>query len=198
MKHRGCLLPAGLAGLALSLSIAPARAQVPVACTPTPIEVVRSRGGTIDYLGSVSNIPDLCRVVRSGEAGDYYYGVWKSDWPGAGQAYPALKTVINGGLNSKASFITRSFPGMQWVDTLVNEGLEYVSVDGRPYATLRVMHEREGIEGNTYHSRITVWRDVNTGAALRTYEQQISGQSYGPDTTWQAVKVQPIPPGKAG
>ena len=104
---------------------------------------------------------------------------------------------ILGGLNAHASFITRSVPGWQWIDSFVNEGLEPMDIDGHRYLTLRLVHERTGIEGNTYHSRITTWRDVKTGVALRTYEQQISGQSYGPDTTWQAVKVLELLPGAA-
>ena len=167
--------------------------QTPAACPAAPIEVERSRGGVIDNLGSVATIPDLCRVTRSGDTGDYYYGIWKTDWPGAGDAYPAIKSVILGRVNARASFITRSVPGWQWTDTFVNEGIQPLEVDGRSYTTLRIMHERNGIEGNTYHSMITTWRDVKTGIALQTYEQQISGQSYGPDTTWQAVRVRPIP-----
>ena len=188
---------AALALLSLTAAHAQGQSPIPVACPATPIEVVRSRGGVNDNYGSVPRIPDLCRISRSGETGNYYYGIWKTDWPGAGDAYPTIKYVIYGGLNTRASFVTRSVPGLQWIDTFINEGLQYMDVDGRPYLTLRIVHERNGIEGNTYHSLITTWRDVKTGVALRTYEQQISGQSYGPDTTWQAVKVVPIaaPPG---
>ena len=170
------------------------QAQTPAACPAAPIQVERSRGGVIDNLGSVVAIPDLCRITRSGDTGNYYYGIWKTDWPGAGDAYPAIKSVILGSLHARASFITRSVPGWQWTDTFVNEGIESVEVDGRFYTTLRIMHERNGIEGNTYHSVITSWRDIKTGVALQTYEQQISGQSYGPDTTWRAVKLRPIQP----
>lgn len=178
---------------AVLLGSVAARAETPVACTPTPFEVVRSRGGVIDYLGAVRDIPDLCRVARADGEGNYYYGIWKTDWPGAGDAYPAIKTAITGPFNTRTDFITRSVPGMQWVDSFINEGLVTVVVDGVPHTTLRLAHERRGIAGNTYHSIITSWRDVSTGAVLRTYEQQLSGQSYGPDTTWEAVRVQPIP-----
>ncbi len=154
---------------------------------------MRSRGGVVDYLGAVPGIPDLCRMVRPDGQGDYYYGIWKSDWPGAGDAYPAIKAAINGPFNTRTDFVTQSVPGMQWIDSFINEGVATVIVDGVPHSALRLAHERRGIAGNTYHSIITSWRDVETGATLRTYEQQISGQSYGPDTTWQAVKIQPIP-----
>ena len=176
----------------LVLTPAAAVAARPAACPSEPVRVERSRGGTIDYLGSVPGIPELCRVTRADGAGELYFGVWRSDWPGAGQAYPAIRTVVLGGLGARSSFVTRSWPGLQWTDSFVNEGIEPLSVDGRSYQTLRLAHERSGIEGNTYHSIITTWRDVDTGIALKVFEQQISGQSYGPDTTWQAMRVQPF------
>ena len=179
---------------AVLLASTAARAETPVACTTTPIEVVRSRVGVINYLGAVRGIPDLCRVVRADGEGNYYYGLWKSDWPGAGDAYPAIKAAITGPINTRTDFITRSVPGMQWIDSFINEGQVIMTVEGVPHTTLRLAHERRGIAGNTYHSIITSWRDVSTGAVLRTYEQQISGQSYGPDTTWEAVRVQPTTP----
>lgn len=194
-KNSAAVRRLALAGLGsvLFLASGPARAQTPAACPTTPLEVVRSRGGVIDYLGAIPNVPDLCRVVRGGEEGNYYYGVWKSDWPGAGEAYPAIKTAILGVAGTRTDFVTRSDPGMQWLDTFTNEGLETITVEGVSHTTLRLAHERNGFAGNSYHSIITNWRDVNTGVTLRTYEQQISGKSYGPDTTWQAISVQPIP-----
>ncbi len=167
-------------------------AGLPTACPPAPTRVTRSAGGVIDYLGTVPGIPELCRMVRQDGAGDFYYGAWRSDWPGAGQAYPAIRAVVTGGPGTRASFVTRSYPGLQWTDTFVNEGNETLDVAGRRYTALRLAHEREGIEGNTYHSVITTWRDVATGVALKVVERQISGQSYGPETTWNAVAVQPL------
>ena len=162
------------------------------ACPATPLRVVGSTGVVIDYLGTVPGIPDLCRMRRTGDTlGEFYLGTWRSDWPGAGQAYPALRSVIGAGPGARASFVTRSAPGLQWRDTFINEGADTVSVGGRAHATLKVAHEREGIEGNTYHSIITVWKDRTTGATLRVDEHQISGQSYGPNTTWTAVRVGP-------
>ena len=179
-----------LAAAAAVIAAAPARSQpVPPACPPEPMQVVRSRGGVIDYFGTVPNVPDLCRMQRADGGGDYYYGSWRMDWPGAGQAYPVIKNVILGAKGTRLAFVTRSVPGLQWVDSFTNEGTEPMVVDGVTYLTLRVAHERKGIEGNTYHSNITSWRDVKTGVVLRTVEDQIAGQSYGPDTTWQAVRV---------
>ena len=96
-------------------------------------------------------------------------------------------------MGTRTSFVTRSVPGLQWTDSYMNEGVEAITVDGTPRPALRLAHEREGIEGNTYHSVITTWKDLATGVALKTVERQISGQSYGPNTTWQAVRVEPLP-----
>ena len=155
-----------LAAAVLLLLAAPAAARPPAACPPVPTRVTRSAGGVIDYLGTVPGIPELCRMVRRDGAGDFYWGAWRSDWPGAGQAYPAIRAVVTGRPGTRASFVTRSVPGLQWTDTFVNEGSEAVEVAGRRYRALRLAHEREGIEGNTYHSVITTWRDVTTGVAL--------------------------------
>ena len=169
-------------------------AEPPASCPPSPVRVTRSAGGTIDYHGHVPAIPALCRETRSADgAGEFYEGVWRSDWPGAGQAYPALATVLGGPPGTHASFVTRSVPGLQWTDTFTNGGTEPVTVDGHTYSALKVAHERAGIEGNTYHSVITSWRDVATGITLKVVEMQIAGQSYGPDTTWTATKVAPLP-----
>jgi hypothetical protein len=153
---------------------------------------VRSAGGVNDYLGSVPGIPELCRMTRADGTAEFYYGAWRSDWPGAGQAYPAIRAVVNGGTGARASFVTRSYSGLQFTDSFVNEGAESITVDGRTYEALKLAHEREGIEGNTYHSVITSWRDVATGINLKTVERQISGQSYGANTTWHAVRVEPL------
>ena len=181
-------------GLATSgLAPALASAQVPAACPSAPMTVIRSRGGAIEYRGTVPNVPDLCRQVRADGPGDYYYGAWRLDWPGAGQAYPAIKTAVLGRPGTRVDFVTYSAPGLQFIDSIINEGTETMVVDGIRYQTLKIAHERKGFNGNTYHSVITIWRDVKTGIALRTVERQISGQSYGPDTTWEAVRVETLP-----
>lgn len=183
--------------LAIATLIAASQAAIaadpPRACPPQPTRVVRSAGGTIDYLGTVPGIPDLCRMTRTADGtGNFYFGTWRADWPGAGQAYPALKAAIDGPPGTRTAFVTRSVPGLQWNDSFTNEGIESVVVDGTTHRTLRLAHERQGIEGNTYHSIITQWRDIETGVNLRTVENQISGQSYGPATTWNATRVEKL------
>lgn len=181
-------------GAVLLLAPTLAAAEVPLACPSSPARVVRSAGGVVDYLGSVPGLPELCRMRRTADGeGDYYLGMWRSDWPGAGQAYPAIRAAMHGPLGTRTSFVTRSVPGLQWTDSYTNEGVEVVTVDGADRPALRLAHEREGIEGNTYHSVITQWKDLATGMVLKTVERQISGQSYGPNTTWQAVRIEPPP-----
>jgi len=174
------------------VSTTAAAARVPAACPPMPMQVNRSAGGVIVYRGTVAGVPELCRVERADGNGAFYFGLWRTDWPGAGQAYPALRVAIFGRKGTRTSFITRSVPGLQWNDSFTNEGVEPLVVDGRTYQALRLAHERDGIEGNTYHSIITTWRDVVTGADLKVVENQISGQSYGPATTWTATKVESL------
>ena len=168
-------------------------AELPAACPSHPTRVVRSAGGVNDYLGTVRGIPELCRMQRADGVADFYLGSWRSDWPGAGQAYPAIRAALVGGPGTRTSFVTRSYPGLQFTDTYINEGPDPITVDGVGYATVKIAHEREGIEGNTYHSVITSWRDTATGIVLKVVERQISGQSYGPDTTWTAVRVERLP-----
>ena len=180
------------AGLALAMAV-PAAAATPAACPPQPMRVVRSTGGNLDYAGAVPGIPDLCHLARTGGSGDYYFGVWKTDWPGAGDAYPALVAAVRGPEGTRATFITHSVPGWQWTDTLTNEGIVPLVIAGTTYQTLKLAHERKGFDGNYYHSIITSWRDVGTGINLKVVEDQIAGQSYGPSTTWQATDVQLLP-----
>lgn len=191
MMPRCLVFALGLAASGLAPVLA--AAQIPAACPSVPTTVTRSRGGQIEYRGTMPNVPDICRQVRADGPGDYYFGVWRIDWPGAGQAYPAIKNVALGAPGARISFVTYSAPGLQFVDSIINEGIEPMVVDGTTYQTLKLAHERKGFGGNTYHSIITIWRDVKTGVALRTLEQQISGKSYGPDTTWEAVRVQTQP-----
>jgi hypothetical protein len=170
-----------------------AQAEPPAACPPAPVRIVHSRGAPTEYGATYPGIPDLCLMRRADGAGYAYFGAWRAEWPGAGLAYPALKTVLAGPKGTRVTFVTRSVPGMQWDDTLINQGTEPLTVGGRIYQTVKLAHERAGIEGNFYHSIITSWRDVATGMTLKVVEDQIAGDSYGPDTTWTAVRVEALP-----
>ncbi len=191
MQNRLMWLPVALCLAAGSPALA-ADITSPAACPSTPIRVIRSSGGMTDYTGIFAGIPELCRMSRPDGDGYFYDGVWRSDWPGAGDAFPGLHAVLFGPTGTKATFTTQAGPGLQWVDTLTNEGPGTLVVDGQPHTVLQIAHERAGFDGNTYHSIITSWRDVQTGATLKTVEHQISGQSYGPSATWTAVRVEPL------
>ena len=180
-----------LAGLSLA-AIPVAAAEDPAGCPSSPLRVVRSVGEPATYSGHYPGIPDLCQLGPAGATAYFYFGIWRMDWPGAGAAYPAMKTAIAGPPGTRVAFVTRSYPGLQWTDTIINEGVEPLVIGSRLYRTLKMAHEREGIEGNTYHSIITVWRDIATGVNLKVVETQISGQSYGPGTTWTATRVEPV------
>ena len=183
---------AAMTGLLLATTPGTAT-ESPASCPSSPLRVVHSVGEPTVYGGTYPGISDLCRLGPSDAQTYFYFGIWQMDWPGAGAAYPAMKTAINGPTGTRVSFVTRSYPGLQWTDTIINEGVELLVIDGRTYRTLKMAHERQGIEGNTYHSIITVWRDIQTGANLKVVENQISGQSYGPSTTWTATRVDPVP-----
>ena len=197
MNIRLAWLPVAVGFACTSPSMA-ARDDGPAACPSGPTRVVRSAGGTNDYDGVFKGIPELCHVARADGQGFFYYGVWRTDWPGAGDAFPALRAVLFGAKGTKATFTTHSAPGMQWVDTLTNEGQSTLTVEGRAHAVLQIAHEREGFDGNTYHSIITSWRDIASGVTLKTVENQIAGQSYGPATTWTAVRVEPMRSASSG
>jgi hypothetical protein len=193
MSFLSRIIPASLV-IGSMLGALPSLAAEPAACPAKPMRVVRSTGDITDYHGTVAAIPELCRLDRpDGSGGAFYYGSWRSDWPGAGDALPALRTAIDGPKGTRASFTTHSIPGWQWHDTIINEGTELLTVGGKTYTVLVIAHEREGFDGNTYHSIIRSWRDVATGMVLKVVETQISGQSYGPATTWTATQVLPIP-----
>lgn len=168
-------------------------AETPGACPPQPTRVVRSAGGVTDYLGTEAGITELCRMPRPDGLTEFYLGSLRSDWPGAGQAYPSIRAVLHGGTGTRASFVTRSVPGQQFTDTFIHEGPDPLPIGGVRYATFKLAHERERIEGNTYHSVITSCRDTATGIVLKVVARQIAGQSCGPNTTWLATRVERLP-----
>ena len=180
--------------LALGLLASPAFAAEATPAYPLqPTHVVRSVGGVTDDLGMVPGMPDLCRMQRPDGAAEYDMGSWRTDGPGAGLAYPAIRAVLHGGSGTRASFATQPYPGLQFNDTFVHEGPDPLTVDGMRYATIKLAHGREGTERNTYHSVGISWRDEVTGIVLKMVERQISGQSHEPNTTWVVTRVERLP-----
>ena len=137
---------------------------------------VEQRGGpTVEYLGATPGNPDLCRLRIGGEVTEAWFGIWATAWPGADAAYPALRRIIQGRTGDVQGFDVRMQPGMQWHDLIRNEGTEDIRLLDTTYHALRLSHYREGFDGNSYRSVITVWVDIPTGMQIFATYQHISG-----------------------
>ena len=86
------------------------------------------------------------------------------------------------------TFDVSAGPGLQWHDTIRHGGLEDLNVLGRTYHTMKLVHEREGFGGNSYHSIITSWKDVETGMSIYQNYQHIAGHPE-PGTSWDPVSI---------
>ncbi len=148
----------------------------PLSC-PAPGSRVEQRGGpAMEFFGADPSNPDLCRMRIDNQSPTAWYGIWVTDWPGADQAYPALKRVIQGPTGTVAAFDTIVEPGIEWHDLIRNEGLEDLPLLGKTYRALKISHYREGFGGNTYRSVSTVWKDLPTGLLLYGTYQHIAGR----------------------
>jgi hypothetical protein len=156
----------------------PARAQQAPPPCPTAMGIVdRTVGPALVYLPADPSRPEACRMVLPGGAvGEFYYGAWKTDWPGADRALPAIRRVYAGGPGAEERFDTVVGPGYAWHETIRNEGFEDLNVAGRRRRTMKLAHEREGFDGNTYHSVITIWKDVETGMSIYQNYRHIAGR----------------------
>ncbi len=163
--------------LAAVLAAAPAFAAgaAPAFCPSKPGFVLRSTGLLFQYLGSEPGQPDVCLVLRNSAQAELYSGIWDKAWPGAEAARIALRKVITGPAGTSAAFDTVVAPGIEWHETVRNEGTEDLEVLGRTFHTVKIAHERVGFGGNTYHSIVTNWKDVQTGMILYSNYQHISG-----------------------
>ncbi len=159
-----------------------------LACPPAPGVVERSQGPAVEYLGRDPSNPELCLLRRGSDEGGFYFGTWKRDWPGAEDAYRALKQIYAGPPGTVVRFDTVAAPGFQWHETLRNDGLENLRVLDGTYRTMKVTHEREGFGGNTYHSIITQWKDVATGMGIYQNYIHIAGHPE-PGTSWDPTAI---------
>ena len=174
--------------IALALMATPALAEAPPPCPPNLGVVDRSVGPAAIYLGADPADPTLCRIRRGAETGLFYYGTWNKDWPGAEQAKRALASIWSGPAGATARFDVSAGPGLQWHETLRNDGPEDLRVLDHTYRTIRYVHEREGFDGNTYHSIITQWKDVETGMSVYQTYQHIAGHPE-PGGAWDARSI---------
>lgn len=189
MKHVFAL--AGLAALANGCAIPPAQVAAgpsPVVCTPPGGSVQHGNGSLVEYLGADPANPELCLSRRGGKPFAGWFGTWAAEWPGSDAAHPALRTVIAGPPGTIASFDTDAGPGLRWHETLINEGLEDIKLLGQVYRTQRLAHEREGFDGNTYHSVVTQWREVASGMVVYQNYRHLAGRPE-PGTQWDPLRI---------
>jgi len=175
----------------LALGLAPFAAfaaDAPPPCPPGIGIVDRSVGPTVVYLSADPADPESCRMKRGNEVETFFFGTWNTAWPGAEAARRALKGVYAGPPGTSVTFDTSAGPGLQWHDTFRNGGTEELHVLGETFHTMRVVHEREGFDGNTYHSIITQWKDIATGMGIYQNYQHIAGQPE-PGTSWDPVSI---------
>lgn len=182
-----CALVFGVLPVA-ALPIAALAAAAPPPCPRSMGIVDRSVGPTVIYLGADPANPEVCRMKRGNDVETFFFGIWNTAWPGAEAARDAIRQVYAGPAGTSVTFDTSAGPGLQWHDTMRNGGVEDLRVLGQVFRTLRVVHEREGFGGNTYHSVITQWRDLATGMAIYQNYQHISGQPE-PGTSWDPVSI---------
>jgi len=137
---------------------------------------VEQKGGpTFEFLGADPANPDLCRMRVGGETVEGWYGIWLTAWPGADQAYPALKRVIQGGTGTVEGFDVHMSKTLNYHDLIRNEGVESINLLDKTYRAIKISHYREGFDGNTYRSVSTIWKDLPTGLLLYGTYQHISG-----------------------
>lgn len=161
--------------LIMGMNVRPADGSLPRAC-PAGGRVETKGGPTFEYLGASPSNPELCRMRVGGQPVEAWYGIWVTAWPGAADAYPALKQVIQGRTGDVAGLDVRMMPGSQWHDLMRNEGIEDINLLGTTYRAMKISHYREGFDGNTYRSVSTVWKDMASGMLLYGTYQHISGR----------------------
>ncbi len=127
-------------------------------------------------------------MKRGDQIETFHFGTWNTAWPGAEAAARAFKQVYAGPPGTSVTFDVSAGPGLQWHDTIANGGTEDLRVLSRVYRTLRIIHERKGFDGNTYHSIITQWKDIESGMAIYQNYQHIAGHPE-PGTSWDPISI---------
>ena len=156
-------------------TVHPADGSIPRAC-PAPGGRVEQKGGpTLEFLGADASNPDLCQIRVAGDTAMAWYGIWLTDWPGAADAYPALRQVMHDGTGAIAGFDTIMNQQRRYHDFVRNEGVEDLTLLGKTYRAMKLSHYREGFGDNLYRSVSTVWKDIPTGLLIYGTYQHISG-----------------------
>ena len=166
-----------------------AHAEAPPACPVAMGVVDRDAGPALVYLPADPARPEACRLVGpGGVVGEFWFGSWKTDWPGADAAAVALRRAYAGGPGTVERFDTVAAPGYSWHETIRNDGFEDLNVAGAVRRTMKVSHVREGFDGNTYHSVITQWKEMATGMTVYQNYNHIAGAPV-PGMTWNPVLI---------
>ena len=147
----------------------------PRSCAAPGARVEQKGDSPMVYGGADPSDPDLCLMQAGGQTVRAWYDIWLTDWPGAAQARPALRQVINGPSGTVAGFDTQVVPGRQYHDLIRNEGIEDIWLLNHAYRALKLSHYREGFGDNNYRSVSTVWKDIPTGMLIYGTYQHIAG-----------------------
>ena len=181
---------------ATAASVGTACAQTPVLTPPPPCPkalgiVDRTLQAPLIFLPADPANPEACPIRTRGGVGEFWYGAWKTDWPGADQARAALRqvwTAAPGSALATARFDTVVQPGYSWHETIRNDGFEAINLAGAIRSTMKVTHEREGFDGNSYHSVITLWKDTDTGMTVYTNYIHLAGAPE-PGVAWDPLAI---------
>ena len=166
-----------------------AHAEAPPPCPRSMGVVEKTVGAPLIYLPADPATPELCRLVqRGGEVATFWFGTWRTDWPGAEQAHSALRQVYAGPPGTVVKFDTVAAPGYSWHETIRNDGFESLNIAGAVRPSMKVTHERAGFEGNTYHSIITLWKEIATGMTIYVNYNHVAGHPE-PLISWDALSV---------
>ena len=147
----------------------------PLSCAAPGARVEQKGGSVFVFDGADPSDPDLCLLSVDGEQAKAWYDIWLTDWPGAAQARPLLRQVIDGPSGTVVGFDNIVAPGRHYHDLMRNEGVEDIALLGHTYHALKISHYREGFDDNIYRSVSTVWKDIPTGMLIYGTYQHISG-----------------------
>lgn len=147
----------------------------PLSCAARGARVVQKGGSEFVFGGADPSDADLCLLSSDGQPARAWYDIWLTDWPGATEARPLLRRVIDGPSGTVVGFDNLVAPGLHYHDLMRNEGIEDITLLGHTYHALKISHYREGFDGNGYRSVSTVWKDIPTGMLIYGTYQHIAG-----------------------
>jgi hypothetical protein len=161
-------------------AVADPETAIPPSCPKAGSRVEQKGGPTILFLGISNGNPDLCHMKLGDDTLDAWFGIWGTTWPGAADAYPAIRRAYHSRTGEIVGFDTiaqaGAQPGVQWHDLIRNDGVEEIPLLGKTYRAVKLAHYREGFGGNRYRSVATLWVDLNSGLPVYATYQHIAGR----------------------